>query len=449
VTSTLETHPGAQPSPGRFGRVLGGVTRSPVARDGALAFYAGSWVFNLSGLGFHMLLSRSLGAHSYGALGSLLGLVLVLQVPIGSMEVALTRQVAARPGTARVDLSLRTTMAQTVAVAGAIALGLVVAAPLLRSYLHLSSLAPVLALAAVIVPSFANLVPRALLLATHRFKRVGLALAVASVGRVVVGPALVAGGLGVPGALLGVAAAEVAGGVVLCGPVLGTLLRRGGDAVRLRAHDLGLATAAFAGFWAMLAVDTVLVRHLVDGGAAGLYAASATAARAGVFFPAAIAMAAFPRFASADASAADRAEALRHALILVGATAGLIALALAAAPGVLTSLAFGPEFKGSGSTLVLLAVAATAMALVQLLLFFLLSTMSKAALLCWPGVAVVALAAYAWPRPHTIATAVALVAVGLLVAALTASMPRLRRAAGRRRRASTRRRPGPAAATGS
>ncbi len=423
TTAALPAHAG---SVGATRRVRAALAASPSFADGASYFYAGSLVFNASGVGFHLLTSRRLGVPSYGALGSLLGILLVLQVPIGSMEVAITRRIAATPVAMRGQLSVRRTLAQAAAIAAVVCGGLCVGAPVLASYLHLASVAGVFALAAVIAASFANLVPRSSLLAERRFRRVGAAYATAAVGRFAVGPVLVSAGLGIPGALVGIAAGELGAGVVLWTPVLPALRRRRGQDLVLRAHDVVVATAAFAGFWAMIGIDTVLVRHLVAPRAAGLYAASATAARAGVFLPAAIAMAAFPRFAAADATGAERARALRHALVLVGSIASLTSVVLCAAPHLVISVAFGGRFAGSGTTLVLLAVGATAMSLVQVLVFYLLSTMSKAALLCWGGVAAIAVVATLVPDPTVVAGTVAATAGVLFAATLTAAMRQVR-----------------------
>src|SRR5438105_3512957 len=68
---------------------------SLVAGGGVLLFAAMTFV-NASNFLFHVLISRILGPSSYGALSALLGALMVLQVPVGAMQVAITQAVAVR-----------------------------------------------------------------------------------------------------------------------------------------------------------------------------------------------------------------------------------------------------------------------------------------------------------------------------------------------------------------
>src|SRR4051812_38730553 len=86
---------------GRLGTNIEG--RFPLLRriagergGGGFLLFGAMTAVDVSNFLFHVLISRILGPSSYGALGALLGLLLVLQVPIGAMQVAITQEVAAR-----------------------------------------------------------------------------------------------------------------------------------------------------------------------------------------------------------------------------------------------------------------------------------------------------------------------------------------------------------------
>jgi len=158
------------------------------------------------------------------------------------------------------------------------------------------------------------------------------------------------------------------------------------------ARDAGSAAAAFAGFWVFLGTDTVLARHYLPGALSGFYAAAATAARAVLFLPGAIALVAFPRFAESEGRSPGSRAALAHAVVVVGLLGTGAALAVIALPRLFITVLFGGAFGASTGVVGVLALAAAAMGLVSVLVHYLLACRSRLAFAVWPGVAVMALA---------------------------------------------------------
>src|SRR5437763_13984890 len=73
------------------------VRASPVVVGGGFVLFLATTVLNVGNFGFHVLESRALGPQRYGALGSMLGLLVLVNVPMSAIEVSLTRRVASTP----------------------------------------------------------------------------------------------------------------------------------------------------------------------------------------------------------------------------------------------------------------------------------------------------------------------------------------------------------------
>jgi O-antigen/teichoic acid export membrane protein len=414
ITRRPEGAPAALRKGSRFSRLL----ESPIVADGAVVLYAGSLAMSGSGIVLHVVMSRVLGPSTYGALNSLLGLVLILQVPIGSLEVSVTRRVASLTPDARATVALKPMLTRSVAWALASLGTFVAASPLIASFLHLKSPLPVIAIGLVLVPSIVGVIPKSYLMANKRFRVVGLALGVSSMGRIVIGPVLAVAGLGLYAALFAILLAEAAACLVLAWPLREQLGRSIGRVLRLRFTDLGVSSLAFGGFWLLLTMDVLIARHVLSPSSAGTYAAAATAARAVIFLPGMVANAMFPRFADRAASRADRRRALRHAVVVSTIIAGTAGLVLVLVPPSVVTTVLGTGYRDSAGVLAALAMGAVAMAVTNMLVFYLLSTLSGLSLVSWLAVPVL----YVTASQQTSAAGIAqsVLAVDLLVLAVVA-----------------------------
>src|ERR1035437_8835409 len=173
---------------------------SELAKGGGLSFLLATGTVGLSNFIFHVVISRLLGPDQYGALGALLNVVLVLGVPLGAVQAAVTRTVALR---GRAPIHLRT-IANRAIVAGVISTVVLAGlSPVIAGFLHLGSVTPVLMLALLLVPSVIGAVLQGMLIGKQQFTPFAVAVV------------LVEAGLGVTGAMLAtVASAAVTVGIV-------------------------------------------------------------------------------------------------------------------------------------------------------------------------------------------------------------------------------------------
>lgn len=406
--------------PGPFRERLRGLTSSSLAGGGGLVLFVTLTVVNGSNFLFHAAISRRLEPASYGGLSALLGILLVLTVPVSALQLAITRRVAARmeagsgPGAVVVGPLLADAVLWGVVLSGALAL----AAPMVRSFLHLPTMSSAVMLAVYVLPAAIALVPRAVLLGQLRFRLVAGGLLAGAAIRLVLGVVLVERGAGIDGAMAATVLGEVATAAVLL-PALRAVVR-GPDEVaplRVRWRDATGAILAFTGFWMLTAVDTVLARHYFARAESGLYAAAATGARTAMFFSAAVAIVAFPRFAQGQGGTRSRA-ALVQALAAVALLGFGLAGVILVAPDTVIGILFGVAYEGSAGVIGMLAVASATLGIVNVLMYYLLATDEmRAASWCWGGV-VVAVAAAALAGLSLISLAVVMLATTGMVSLL-------------------------------
>jgi len=360
-----------------------------LARGGGLSFLLASGTVGLSNFIFHVVVSRLLGPDQYGALGALLNIVLVLAVPLGAVQAAVTRTVALR---GRAPIHLRT-IANRAIVAGVV--GMVVLAglsPVIAGFLHLSSVTPVLVLALLLVPSVIGAVLQGVLIGKLQFTPFAIAMVVGlGVSRLLFGVVLVEAGWGVTGAML----ATVASQVVTVGIVAWPLRRElrtdpPGPAEHIRLEHGMAMLFALGGFWVFVGIDTFLARHLMAPHAAGLYAAAATGSRIALFGPAALVTLTFPRFAANHGRGPEAKRLLVQTMIAVSSMGVVIAGLIVALPGPLVQTLFGKSFTGSAGTVGTLAVEAAVLGLISLLLYYHLARNTLFAQLGWLGAGVAA-----------------------------------------------------------
>lgn len=371
-------------------RILKGVSQSSLLSAGGVGLFIATTFVNIASFAFHLVTSRQLDPSQYGALGALVGILVVFTVPSAALQVAITREVAARradPDGNPVPIVIGPLMGNATVLGIVSTLVLLTVSPLLKEFLHLSSLMPVALLALYVLPTTIELVPKAVLLGEFRFGRVAIALMAGAFARLALAyPLTDARGLN------GAMAATVLGALVtpaILLPSLRAFIKHRPDVEPLRVHwrDGTGAIVAFTGFWLLVIVDTLLARHYLSDVESGYYAAASLAARSVMFLPGAVAMVAFPRFAKGTGRSIDARRALLHSLTLVTSVGILSALIFLAAPTFILGNLFPEAYRASSGELGMLALAAAAMGSVSILMHYHLAARARiAAALPWASV---------------------------------------------------------------
>ena len=340
------------------------VPRSRSLRRDALVLAAGMAVANAGNYGFNLVMAFLLGPEAYGALAALLALVLVGSVPGLALQAVVARRTALAGG------SVWPGARWLVGRAGlGLALLTVVAGPGLVLFLHLGSAVPVLWLALALAPTPLLFAVQGLLQGRERFGALAAVMVAGAGVKLAIGLVLVAAGLGVSGAMAGVAAGAVLAalaGLRLAAPAPAGAVD--GPAPRFPGwwRELGAATVGLLGLFLLANLDVLLARHYLDRAAAGRYALGAVVAKIAFWAPQFVVTVVFPRLVGG----ADPRRLLGTSALLIGGFGGLLAATLAAADGLgLAVPVLGGGYAGLGPLLPLFAALGTGLALVQLLLF--------------------------------------------------------------------------------
>jgi O-antigen/teichoic acid export membrane protein len=375
---------------------LRGASASSLAGGGGLVLFVTLTVVNGSNFLFHAVISRRLEPALYGGLSALLTILLVLTVPVSALQLAITRRVAARreagqgPGSVVIGPLLGDAVLWGVALSGA----LVLASPVVQSFLHLPTLSSAVMLGVYVLPAAIALIPRAVLLGQLRFRLVAGGLLAGAATRLVLGVVLVERGAGIDGAMAATVLGEVATAAVLL-PALRAVLSGRDDVTPLRVRwaDATGAVLAFTGFWVLTGIDTLLARHYFPRVESGLYAAAATGARTAMFFSAAVSLVAFPRFAQGGGGTRSRAALVQAlgAVLLLGFS---VAATNVVAPDLVVGVLFGTAYEGSSAVIGMLALSSATLGVVNVGMYYLLATDGvRAALWVWAGVGAAVVAA--------------------------------------------------------
>jgi len=348
------------------------------ARSGAL-LAAATGVSILAAYGFLLAAGRILGTEDYGSFAALLGLLTIIVLPAGALQMAVSREVSRSLATGDEPAARRlahgTLRASAVATLPLVVV-MVALAPLVSSVLNIHSTPAVVI--AVLSLSTALVYPVAMgvLQGEQRFVPLASLYVIPWVVRLVV-----LGIAAAAGARLGGAVVATLAGAVVSMAVAYALIRpaiRGAEKLSradLRSFLVYLWPVAVAliGIALLTNVDVLIVKARFSGHDAGAYAAASAFARVGFFLPAAILTVLFPRTAARQARGEETEDILGRSLFATAGFCGLLALVYAAAGTGLVTLTYGADYAKGGEVLAPFALAMGLFSLANVLVGYHLS----------------------------------------------------------------------------
>ena len=398
---------------------------SGILARGAMSYLVAFAGVSVAAFIFHLVVSRLLGPTHYGAMGALLGIISLLSVPLGAVQIAVTQAVVGKELSGQtfsiVRITWRSFLAGCVAMAG-----LAGCAPFVDEFLHIGSRLPVFLVALWIPLATVSAVLQGALIGEYRFRPVAFASFVGTgLVRLVLGYVMVRAGFGVSGAVAATIFAQAFTMFSLSFSTRHELLgHRHDSVVQTKMRDTLLSVFALGGYTALIGIDTFLAQHYFSASHAGKYAAVAVAAHVAFFIPAALVTVAFPHLA--DGKGADEAsrQVFRQTLMLSVGLGIFVALAMTSLASLTIRVLFGGQYAGAASILGQLSFASVAVGLLILFVYLHLARRSMLALTPWVGVL---LAAVSISFFH--ATSQSVASVMLIVSLLTmaiAGTPALR-----------------------
>ncbi len=403
--------------------------------SGGIYLFVATFVANVLGYGYQVVMARLLRPEDYAVLTALFGILILESISsqvIQSATAKLAAQYRARDEQAALHAFVRRWAVRV--GGGAAAIGLLVA--VLSGAIAGALVLPALSVALLGLTLFLALsftFALGLLQGLARFVWMGTALIAQAGARLAVG--VVLAGLGVDGAFTGATAAIAISLAVLAIPLVPLFRAARGSAVK---HELGAAETRFfalsavvlLAYAALTNIDAVLARSLLGPDEAGAYAAAITMGKIVLFAPIAIGFLLLERTARAHARGEDTDRALYLALAFVLATSGLVALAYIVLPELLVPIVVGSQYPETARIVGTYGVAALANALLNLWISYFIGRgeMRVGLLLAVAVVAEVALLLTKASDPLTMARIVLVVALATQGAAIATFVLRKARA---------------------
>ncbi len=388
------------------GEATDGAAARPLALGSALVAL-GLAVGQVLGYLLNVVGARLLGPEAYGALGALLGLLLIGNVLPLAVQTVTARRVATGEGDRADDVPLG------VGLGTLESLAVLLVTPLLAMALRIDAVA-VAALALAFLPLTVSGVALGLEQGRERFRAVGVSYAVLGATRSGAALAVLVAGGGVREVALGILVGSWAGWAAVA-----VLARMDRPSRRRPARDAVRETAkvghALLAMFVFTSLDVLLARLLLGDEASGQYAAGAILIKVAFWLPQAVAVAAFARLSTGEPGA------LRRAALLVGGLGAAATLGAAVVGPPVVRAVLGPAYVVAAASPGLFVLAGSLQALAYLLVMGRLAQQDHSAVwVVWAGTAVLVLlarfvatspAALAW----CVAASAALVCLGGLV----------------------------------
>ncbi len=377
-----------QPSAKGLAATLRAQLTSGILARGEISFLVAFAGISISSFVFHLIVSRLLGNAHYGTMGALLGIISLLTVPIGAVQIAVTQAVVDEES--RGESYSMTRVTRRAALGGVVAMLLVGGVtPLVDGFLRISSPVPMLLVALWVPLATVSAVVQGALVGEYRFRPVAFASFVGmGVVRLILGAVLVEAGLGVSGAVTATIVAQAFTMLSLLFSARHELFapHRNAAVVRPRLRDTVLSIAALAGYTSLINIDTFLANHFLVNTLAGDYAAVAVGAHIAFFVPAALVTVVFPHLADGQGANETSRRIFRQSLIFSLVMGLLAALVMTAFPHLTVSVLFGAKYARAASILGVLAFASVALGVLILFVYLHLARRSLLALSPWVGV---------------------------------------------------------------
>ena len=336
--------------------------RASGARSGAL-LAAASAVALVANYVFLLSAGRILGSEDYGALAALLGVLSIVLLPAGALQLAVSRELSRR--LARGDsegagafarAALRLAALATVPLTVAL---LALSAPL-AELLKIDSVAVVALTLFTLSTAFVFPVATGVLQGHERFHALAVMYALPFLLRLLLLAMLAAAGYRLGGAVVATLLAALAGTAVALGLARGALRLGAGHAapdLRPFLRYLALVALGLVGIALLTHVDIVVVKARFSGDEAGAYGAASAFARIGFFLPATILAVLVPRTAARQARGEATEDILGRSLLATAGFCAALAVFYAATGVGLVVTTFGGEFAEGGALLAEFALA--------------------------------------------------------------------------------------------
>lgn len=341
-----------------------------------IATFAGNFINYL----FNVTSGRLLGRDAYGEFAALLSILMILTVPINSLQAMVAKMVAQFhfvDDQASIREIVVSCLKICIIAAGAAVLIFLVLSRPIAGFLHISQVTPVIVCGLTIAITLLAPVFSGAIQGFQMFIMLGsLFLAYAAV-RFVFGWVFIKLGWGVSGAILGGTVSSILMIVVSAFVIRGVFLQER-QAKKTRLRGIGRSYLPFIlsnGILILLvSLDLVIVKRKFPSSIAGDYACAAFIGKIILYFPSSVGIVIFPKLVEAHVAGEDTRGLLSKGILIVFAGSLLLSAIFLSFPRFTITLLYGAEFIGATSILWIICLAMSGYTVVSILIYYFLAT---------------------------------------------------------------------------
>lgn len=326
---------------------------------------------------------RKLIIIDYGVLNSLLSLLMIISLPVGALQILVTKFVAQFKGQGRLNQVhyFLTYLGKRVFIIGVFCLGLFfVISPFIADFLKITSVYLVMIVGVVLFISVLIPLPAGTILGLQRFVALSIYGIVTPALKLILSIFLVTIGFRVFGALGGVLLANIFGFVLALSLIPKEIFHLKADVlpkIDFRPVYKFLLPAAISNFCYMTLTnsDVVLVKHFFTPTQAGYYSVAQMVGKIILFLPAAVVFVIFPKMVDVFHSRKQKvASFLKRGLVLAGLLSGGASIFCIGFPALVLKVLTNKDCADCVGYVPFFCIAMTFYALVQILFAYFLAT---------------------------------------------------------------------------
>jgi len=381
---------------------------------------------NVCTYAFTIVAARLLDPRDFGALTSVMNVMLVAGVLSLALQATAARRIAQEPGDAHQVEATILLVGQRSAFG--LAVLFLALSPLVNTLLKLNSIGTAMLLGLAVAPFTLMGAQAGVLQGERRWTPLALVYLTFGVPRLVLGAVAMWWHADELAAFAAVAvsafAPVVVGSIALRTPRARSARAKGDHTARALWWETVLNSQALLAFLILSNVDIVLARNTLTAHESGLYAAGLIMSKAVLFLPQFVVVLAFPSMGSHGAGT----RALLGSLAVIGATGAAVTLGVSVLSSLALSFVGGPKYDAIGGSLWLFAILGTVLSMLQLLVYDVMAKQARSSVfLVWGGLAALVLIGLGSGSAHDLVLRVVSVDSALLAVLLAVSLVLVRR----------------------
>ena len=374
--------------------------------SGGLFYTLTTFAISVSAFLFHVMVSRIVGPAEYGLVGSMLGIIALIIVPISAFQLSVTHSVSAI-GNRRININ--SILGKTFLVSSSISVICISLTSIIDHFLKSYSVLPFAVILLWIPFAATSAVVQGALSAQFKFVKLASALFIGNgIIRLLIGLLLVEKGSGALGVMLASLFGQIA--VFLC---LFYLYRRGNKSVesavdpKISIHQFLLTMSALIGGTLLISLDTLLSRHFLSLKLSGIYSSAATAAHIVFFIPTSFFIIIYSYLAKEGPLSYRGILIFRQFIAITIVTSIAIGTVFSIFSKKIMAILFGGDYVSGSKLIFLLSLESLFVGLIVIMMVFHIARNSKYALVPWMGVSLTCLTVIGLPKSqHNIALAI-------------------------------------------